>query len=224
MKLLDRGCEFDEATHAYSMNGYVVPSVTRIIDHAGLTSYEMVRKEILERKSTIGVLVHLATKFYDRGTLDWDSLDNYTRGRTEAWAQFRRETGFEPRIIEEPFIASINGMTYGMTVDREGLMAGRPSIIEIKTTTNIAPWFGIQTAGYALGVPDPSTGSGAKATPRTLFARRRRMVVQLFEDGHYMKRDFNDPQDAEIFISSLHVTSWKLANGAKLRTIQEEAA
>jgi len=219
--LLERGCEFDQATHAYRMNGHSVPSVTRVIDHAGLSSYDMVRKEILERKSMIGTLVHLATKYFDHGTLDVESLDSYTRGRTEAWMQFRRDTGFEPRIIEEPFLATVNGMPYGMTLDREGLMGGRPTIIEIKTTANIEPWFGIQTAGYALGAPDPDK---AAITPRWLFARRRRMVVQLFEDGNYKKHDFTDPQDAEVFISSLHVTSWKLANGAKLRKIEEEQA
>jgi hypothetical protein len=203
------------------MNGLSVPSVTRVIDHAGLSSYEMVKREILERKSKIGQLVHLATKYFDKGTLDRDSLDSYTRGRTEAWIQFRRDTGFEPRIIEEPFITCINGMNVGLTVDREGLMGGRPTIIEIKCTSNIEPWFGIQTAGYALGVPDPE---GYPWTPRLLFAKRRRMVVQLFEDGTYKKKDFTDPQDAEVFLSGLHITSWKLANGEKLRKIEELAA
>lgn len=226
--MLDRGCEFVEATHAYTMNGRSIPSVTRVIDHAGLSSYEMVRREILERKSKIGQLVHLATKYYDKGTLDWESLDAYTRGRTEAWVQFRRDTGFEPRIIEEPFVASINGMDFGLTVDREGLMGGRPTIIEIKNTANIEPWFGIQTAGYALGVPDPEQYLAHEPqqtiTPRWLFAKRRRMVVQLFEDGHYMKKDFTNPREADVFISSLHVTTWKLDNGYKLRKIEEEQA
>lgn len=219
--MLSRGCTFDEATHAYAMNGRSVPSVTRVLDHGGATSYDMVRRDILERKSVIGSLVHMATAFYDKGTLDWSSLDQFTRGRTEAWASFRGETGFVPRLIEEPYIATVNGMTYGLRIDREGLWKGLPVIIEIKTTANIEPWFAIQTAGYALGVPDPQ---GLGGSPRLLFARRRRMVVQLFEDGTYFKKDYNDPQDAEVFLSALHLSHWKLSVGMKIKKIEEEVA
>lgn len=165
--------------------------------------------------------MHLATKFYDRGTLDWNSLDNLTRGRTEAWAEFRRETGFNPRIIEEQYIAEVNGMSYGLTVDREGIMGGRPTIVEIKTTVNVERWFAIQTAGYALGVPNPEERASGYMSPRHLFAFRRRIVVQLFEDGSYKKHDFKEPGDAEVFISSLHVTRWKLDHGTKFRKIEE---
>lgn len=201
-----------------------MPSCTRILDHAGLASYDMVRREVLERKSKIGTLVHLATKFYDKGTLDWDSLDSYTRPRTEAWAQFRRDTGFIPRIIEEPYIACVNGMSYGLTVDREGILGGRPCVVEIKTTTNVEPWFAIQTAGYALGVPDPQAMTTAAIPPWLLFSRRRRIVVQLRENGEYKKYDFADPRDAEVFTWSLGVTHWKLEHGAKLRKIEDEVS
>ena len=217
--MLSRGCTFDESTHSYALDGRTVPSVTRILDHAGLVSYDMVRREILERKSTIGTLVHLATKFHDKGTLDWSSLDKFTKGRTEAWAQFRKDKKFVPRVIEEQFIAMVNGMTYGMTVDREGLLDHKPCIVEIKTSAKVEKWFRIQTAGYALGLPDPE---GIGGSPHHLFTRRRRFVVQLFDDGDYYAEEYKDPQDAAIFISSLHVTNWKLANGSPIRKIEEE--
>jgi hypothetical protein len=209
---------FDASTHSYNIDGRTVPSVTRVLDHAGLVSYDMVRKEILERKSNIGTLVHLAAEFYDKGDLDWSSLDDHTRGRVEAWAQFRADTGFVPRLIEERYIATVNGMTYGLTIDREGLIHGREAIIELKTSASPEPWWAIQTSGYALGVPDVE---GKSSSPRALFARRRRMVVQLFSDGKYKKHDFADYQDSEIFISTLHITHWKLKNGSALRTIEE---
>lgn len=217
--MLARGCAFDEPTHAYTRDGQSVPSVTRVLDHAGLVSYDMVKREILERKSTIGTLVHLATQYYDKGVLDWSSLDDYSRGRTEAWAQFRSDTGFVPRLIEERFIATINGMPVGLTIDREGLMRGHDTIIEIKNAASVEPWWAIQTAGYALSAPDPLARGGS---PRALFARRRRMAVQLFPDGRYKKHDFTDPQDAEIFISTLHIAHWKLSQGSPLRKIEDQ--
>jgi hypothetical protein len=199
------------------MEGRVVPSVTRVLDHAGLVSYDMVKREILERKSTIGTLVHLATHYYDNGDLDWSSLDDHTKGRTEAWANFRSDTGFVPRLVEERCIASVNGMVFGLTVDREGLMRGREAVIEIKNAATAEAWWAIQLAGYALGVPDPD---GKNSSPRALFARRRRMAVQLFPDGKYKKHDFLDCQDAEIFISTLHIAHWKLKAGITLREIE----
>ncbi len=220
--MLARGCAFDEATHSYTMDGRIVPSCTRALDHAGLISYEMVRKEILDRKSTIGTLVHLGSHYYDEGTLDWKSFkednpaDQDTKGRIEAWANFRGDTGFVPRLIEEPYIATINGMTYGLKIDREGLMRGQEAIIEIKNSANVEPFWAIQLAGYALGVPD-----GKHTSARALFARRRRIAVQLFPDGRYRKHDFTDCQDAEIFISTLHITTWKLNHSSPLRKIEE---
>jgi hypothetical protein len=222
--VLPRGCSFVESTHAYTMEGRSVPSCTRILDHAGLVSYDMVRKDILERKSTIGTLVHQATHYYDDGDLDWSSFkednpaDQETKGRVEAWANFRSDTGFVPRLKEERYMAMLNGMTYGLTVDREGLMHGQEAIIEIKNAATKEDWWAIQLAGYALGVPD--VGKTGRS-PRALFARRRRMAVQLFPDGRYKKYDFVDPQDAEVFISTLHITTWKLNKGSELRKIEE---
>ncbi len=161
----------------------------------------------------------MATQYYDTGELDWASLDDYSKGRTEAWVNFRNDTGFVPRLIEERYIAVVNGMSYGLTIDREGLMRGKETIIEIKTSAAAEPWWAIQTAGYALGVPGPDPNS----SPRALFARRRRMAVQLFADGRYKKYDYVDNQDADVFMSGLHVATWKLSQGDKLRTIEEFA-
>jgi len=216
---------FDEATHCYQLaGGLTVPSCTRVLDHAGLVSYDMVREDILARKSTIGTIVHLATHYYDSNELDWSSftdsqVDQENKRRVEAWALFRAETGFVPRIIEQRYIATVNGMRFGLTVDREGLLRGKECIVEIKTSAAVQKWYALQTAGYAMGVPDD-----AGSSPRARFARRRRMVVQLFPDGRYKKTDFEDPRDADVFISGLHISWWKQMNGSGLKEIKEEAA
>lgn len=216
--MLARGCAFDEATHSYTIEGRSVPSVTRVLDHAGLVDFSMVQREILERKSKIGRLVHMATEYFDKGDLDWESLDDYTRGRTEAWMNFRKDTGFTPRLIEERCVANVNGMSYGLTIDREGMMGKHETIIELKTSAAAEPWWAIQTAGYALGVPD---FEGKVNSPRALFARRRRIAVQLFADGRYKKFDYPESQDAEVFLASLFISHWKLQHGTPFRKIEE---
>lgn len=220
--MLERGCSFDSVTHSYSNNGIVVPSCTRVLDHSGLVSYDMVRREILERKGTIGRLVHLATQYYDENNLEWSSLDDATKGRTEAWMKFREDTGFVPNKIEERYIATVNGMTFGLTVDREGQFRRHPAVVELKTSAAYQRWWGVQLSGYAMGVPDHE---GNIRSPLALFASRRRVAVQLFSNGKYKKFDFDEPTDVDVFLSCLHITHWKLKNGENFRKLNlEEAA
>lgn len=215
--MLPRGATFEESTHAYKQDGVSVPSCTRVLDHSGIASYDMVRQEILERKARIGTLAHTATQFYDEGDLDWDSIKDDIKGYVDAWVGFRSDTGFTPRRIEDQFIATLNGMTFGLKVDREGIFCKSEAIVEIKTSVQYMPWWGIQLAGYALGLPDHE---GKVLTPRALFARRRRIAVQLFSNGKYKKHDFNEPGDAEVFASGLHIAHWKISVGQKLRDME----
>lgn len=209
---------FDGATHSYTLDGIIIPSVTRTLDQAGLVSYDMVRQDILERKSILGSLVHQACHFYDEQDLDFSSLSDDIKWRVEAWANFRSDTGFVPRRIEKRYVATVHGMTYGLTIDREGLFKKDEAIIDLKTSATIEDWVAIQTAGYALGVPD---FDGKVLSPLALFHRRRRMAVQLLANGKYKKRDFEDRADATVFISGLHITHWKLEHGSTLRKIEE---
>lgn len=181
----------------------------------------MVRQDILERKSTIGTYVHLGTQFYDEGTagvgkgLDWKSLDDKTKGRVEAWAKFREDTGFVPRLIEKRCVAEVNGMKFGLTVDREGRFRNAEAVIDIKTSESFHEWWAIQLGGYALGCPGPDGLS-----PLALFHSRRRMIVQLFDNGKYKKHDFNDRRDADIFIAALTITIWKTNHGIPIRRLE----
>lgn len=210
---------FDAATHSYFFDGIRIPSVTRVLDHSGIVSYDVVRREILERKSRIGTCVHLAAQYYDLDELNLSSVDDSIRGYFDGWCKFRRETGFVPRMIEERHMATVNGMQYGLTVDREGLLKNKSVILDIKTSANPEPWWAIQTAGYAMGVPDYDK---KLASPRALFASRRRMSVQLFSDGSYKKFEFTDNRDAEVFISGLHISVWKMSVGENVRAIEAE--
>lgn len=209
---------FDENSHTYHTRNGIVPGVTRILDHSGLVDYGMVRQEIMERKSILGSLVHQATHFADEQDLDFSSLSEDVKPRVDAWLSFRADTGFIPRRIEKRYIATVNSMTFGLTVDREGLFKKDEVIIDLKTSAVIADWCGIQLAGYALGVPD---FDGKDVSPMALFYRRRRMIVQLLETGKYRKFDYNDKQDARVFISALHISNWKMAHGSALRKIEE---
>jgi hypothetical protein len=76
---VDESFQFAEATHIYSVQRrgktVEIPGVTRILDTSGLVNYRFVRPDILERKSRLGKEIHRVTVLYDKGTLDFDSVD-----------------------------------------------------------------------------------------------------------------------------------------------------
>jgi len=67
------GMIFDEQKHLFICNGEIVPSVTQVLKANGMLpdGYNFIDPWYLTR----GTLIHLATQFFDNGTLDDDSLD-----------------------------------------------------------------------------------------------------------------------------------------------------
>src|ERR1700682_4320247 len=110
---------FDEDSHIYTITktGVEIPGCTRVIDTGGWDDYKNVRADILERKSAIGREVHRATLLYDRGVLDWDSMDPRIAGYVGGWKYFRDVTQFVPVLSEHRSICTVHGRTFGLTID-----------------------------------------------------------------------------------------------------------
>ena len=97
----DEGLEFDEVNHIFSINGQTLPSVTQVLraNHMTPEFYAHIDPWYLER----GKLVHLATEYDDKGTLDEDTVDDIVRPRLDAYRAFKgdfreRITGIEKRL------------------------------------------------------------------------------------------------------------------------------
>ena len=97
----DEGLEFDEVNHIFSANGQVLPSVTQVLraNHMTPEFYAHIDPWYLER----GKLVHLATEYDDKGTLDEDTVDDVVRPRLDAYRAFKGDfrekiTGIEKRL------------------------------------------------------------------------------------------------------------------------------
>jgi hypothetical protein len=137
--------------------------------------YLAVALEVLERKRIIGEYVHKATQYLDEGSLDLESVDYQIQPYLAAYQQFINESGFRPRLIEHRLVESVNGMLCGGTVDREGTMAGKRWVIDLKCIERLYPSFALQTAGYELLLPKPNTPP----------FRYTRAVLQLRSNGSY---------------------------------------
>lgn len=200
---------FDPERHLYLVQERVVPSVTQVLAATGLSAdYSTVAPEVLERKRIIGEYVHKATQYLDEGSLDLASVDPQIQLYLAAYQRFLNDSDFRPRLIEHRLVGNINGMLCGGTVDREGTMAGKLWIIDLKCIERLYPSFALQTAGYELLLPKP--------VPPPF--RYTRAVLQLRSNGSYKLTSYEDRADFDVFRAALGLTVWKMNNGMDLGT------
>lgn len=193
--------QFVQDGHQYLQDGVRVPSVTQILQAAGLVDYSHIPESVLDHKAEIGTAAHAAAHFLDEGDLNWATVDGEVEPYVRGWEKFLGETGFVPRMIEQRGIATLRGMRFGYTLDREGILNGRDTLIELKCTAGIEVSWGPQTAAYetALRLQD------GKARPR--------IVVHLHKDASYSLIPLNDLDDYKVFEWALGIESWKRAKG-----------
>lgn len=193
--------QFDAATHQYTHEGRVLPSVTQIIQEFGLVNFDHVPPEVLRRKAQLGRLVHQACHFFDENDCP-EQLHPEVAIRLEAYKAFRRDTGYSPEVNEFQQVGEIHGMKFGMQFDSIGTIpGGKRWIIDIKNAASYSRAWGLQLAAYDMAAPASFAGM-----------KRTRVAVQLFPDGRYKLHTFNDPQDYSIFQSMLAISTWKRNN------------
>lgn len=183
---------FSPATHSYTIDGQPVPSVTQILADMGFIDTTWFTEYGRER----GKLVHRIIHWHITGELDEATIDPELQGYLDAWGAFIADTGFVSTETEKP-LGSVLHRFCG-TPDHIGILNGREAAVDAKTGV-IAPWAGIQLAGYEI----------LKGKPLKRFA------LQLKENGKYSIKPFTDRQDRGMFLSALACWWWQHNNGRK---------
>lgn len=193
--------QFIEETHTYLRDGQVVPSVTQILERAGLVCYDHIPRAILDHKAEVGTAAHAAAHYLDEGDLELSTVDDEVMPYLDAWMKFRSETKFTARAIEQRGIAAVDGMEYGYTFDRDGLLDGRPTLLEIKCTAGVEISWGPQTAAYEMAL-------------RAADGRvRQRVAVHLRPNGNYSLMKLGETKDYQVFKWALALEVWKQTKG-----------
>lgn len=195
--------QFDDASHTYTdlHDGAKVVSVTQVLNAVGIVSYDHIPQSVLAHKAEIGKAAHAACHFFDEGDLNWSTVDDEAAPYVQGWLRFRAETDFEPRLIEHRGIATVNGVRYGYTLDREGEFSGRDTILEIKCTAGIEMSWGPQLAAYEMARREQD------GKPR------KRIAVHLRPNGTYSLHDYTDMLDYKVFQYALLLENWKRGKG-----------
>ena len=188
---------FEEETHTYRLNGELVPSVTQVIEAAGLKKPYHGDAWYGER----GTAVHRAAHLLEDGSLDWDTVDPRITGFLKAYDSFIREAAWKTIFSERRMCCASLG--FAGTMDKLGRMRRHDWVVDLKTGGR-ENWHPVQTSGYEI-----------LASHEGLAARGsiRRAALYLREDGTYYFEEHKETRDAQVFRAALITAAWKRQNG-----------
>lgn len=197
---------FDPVAHRYTVDGRVLPSVTQVLELAGLVDKSWFTDFGRDR----GHYAHQMLELDDLGDLDEASIDPqlvpYRSAYHACCAQGRAAwTHVEHRMADA---------TVGVagTADRIGQFADALTIADIKTG-HPEDYIAIQLGGYAYLAELTGAIPSAK--------RVKRIGIFIRSDGSYRVIEYADRSDLDVFRAALTVAQWRLAHP---RTRQEAAA
>lgn len=191
------GLQFDEARHAYTLDGAPVPGVTSVLKVVSAADYAGVDPDVLAAAAARGQAVHRVIELDGQGRLDEDSLDPLLVPYLAAWREFMATSGFVP-ILQEHRVAS-RRYRYAGTLDLFGLLHGEYALIDAKSVARVMPSTGPQTAAYELALREQAP----ELVPAD--ARVLRFALQLPAKGRWQLHPLPDKGDARVFLAALTI-------------------
>lgn len=191
------GLTFDAATHTYRLDGKVIPGVTTILKP--LNDLSHIPPEVLARKAALGTAVHTACEQVNHGTLDYDGLDDEARPYVDQYLLFLEQSGFDVVLTERRVLS--RKYRFAGTLDLWGYLNGRTTLADIKTTADVYPVMGLQTAAYDLALEEQD---GLKTDDR--------VILRLGTD-QYRFEPMTARDDRSVFLAALTCHHWRLRNG-----------
>lgn len=146
-----------------------------------------------------GSAVHLACLYFDRGTLNWNTLHQDLHGYVRSWEKLKLRVGL--RIVEAEVARYHESFGLAGTLDRLVEFGGWEHVWDLKS--GAAPsWARYQTAAYELLLPKYHRGL------------RKRAAIELHKDGRMASiKDHDDSADGNYFLSYLTSTQRRQFHG-----------
>jgi hypothetical protein len=202
--------DFDEPEHLYVVNGILRPSVTQILERAGLVDFSHIPKNIRLAALSRGRRVHKAAQFLVEDDLDMDTVAIEERGYVESCAQFLATSEFVI-LGSERRVASLR-YGYAGTVDAFGLWRGF-AIADWCTGDLWESAKDLQTSGYMGALREHPPGEWTNFTPASPI---QRIGVHLNKYGRLPHTEpYADPMDFSKFLAAVTVVHEQLRRGKK---------
>lgn len=209
---------FYPGPHIYKVNGKIVPSVTQILQKAGLSpDYSKVDPEVLYRKQEIGTMTHercygINTSII-KGEIECKDKSRLCRSIIEqhgyiepysyvrAYINFLCDSGFMPTNAE---VTVYNPAYYYIgTVDIIGMLGTNRVIIDLKTPLTDHPSYAVQMAAYK--------DAWTRLYPDKPI--QERISLLLRDNGRYKTEIHDNPYDFNVFLAGLTIYRWKEVKG-----------
>lgn len=186
-------CEYIDSTHTYLLDGKPLPSVTTILQAAGLYDSKYFTEEARNR----GKFIHKAILYLLQDDLSDNGIPDEYRGYIDAFRRFMAEADCEPylEMCEVPLFSET--LRYGGTPDIICLLNGKETILDVKTGSE-TPVTGVQLSGYTLICPIPIS---------------QRCGLYLKPTGKYKLVQYSDRNDFNIFNAALSLYHWRQKEG-----------
>jgi hypothetical protein len=175
--------------------------VTSVLQFVGIrSSFEFLKPADREFYLVRGKMIHKATEFYDKGTLDESVMDERIIPYVEAYKLFRLEVGGKILHREQKVVSKLLG--YEGRLDRviKGSNAFKGEIIaDIKTNEGDTATR-LQLSAYQLAYS-------------THWFKTRRAVIELKDNGKYrfeMYSEDDNDSDMDGWLSALKLCKWKM--------------
>jgi hypothetical protein len=201
---------FSEAAHRYSLiDGTVIPSVTQILDAAGM-SPDLSHLPVFYRER--GRAIHRAMALHLHGTLDESTLDERIRPFVEhgkAWLQLVEAV---PVVVEHRWCHQI--LEYGGTLDLFCRSKLGPLLVDWKSTFYDESYAVQVAGGYQPLLIEAAEQGAVNVEPDEVRAARMAVVVlkPKIPKPHWCPVHNNAGiANAAIFQAALTVAKWRQA-------------
>lgn len=191
--------DYDDATHTYRhrKTGAVWPSVTQVIDAAGLRDVRWYDAESV----ALGLAVHEWAQYIDDDAIMSELTDARILPYVSALRRFVADTGY--RTLAREVVVWHDAYTYAGRADWIVTPGVREMMIDIKTGEP-ARWHAVQTAAYF----EAARACGLLRSPLSCA------TLYLRDDGDYQLRVNGDPQASfHVFAAARLLVEWRCKNG-----------
>lgn len=199
--------EFDATSHVYRVDGAPVPSVTQLLEAAGISpDYSKVNPHVLRHARLRGIHVDLCCDLDDANDLDWSTVHPEAVGYVQAWQAFKADYGYRPLASQVLLYHPTYG--YAGTADNVGLLDDFPVVAERKATAKMAASYALQTAGYGIDGLHLAPPGGGRLEP-VPWVKPMRLGVHLQAGGRYELHPYEDPSDEAAWLGVVALARWR---------------
>jgi hypothetical protein len=196
---VDLDIEFDEAEHAYFLEGVRVPALTHVLQKMScVPGFWFLTPDDLAFYQSRGKAVHRTVELVLKGNLDRRTLSREIRPYLTGIDKFLSDYSVEVLDYRgEPFVEQRlihTAYRYGCTPDIVARIGKDSGVIEVKATSQHSPATSLQTAAQLIAVRQvvPSIG-------------RMRMGLRLLQEAPwYDLRHYNERSDESVWLSMLN--------------------